>query len=260
MSAFSAIHGIVARDLSRALRQKGRLIGGIARPFMWLLVVGSGYQAVARVDAGGSYQEFLYPGVVAMAAVFGAMLTGVATVYDREFGMLRLMLASPAGTAAVLTGRVLAATVTGTLHGAIVLACAPLVIEVTPLQVMGALAALVFTALTSGVLGLLVAVRLQSVENFAGVFNVVLFPLLFVSGALYPVASLPGWLRAAALLNPMTYQVELLRGALGRPADIGVRACVLALLAIGAGGFVLALLLFDPERRFVGRPRPGPAR
>ena len=103
MSAASAMQGIVARDLSRAFRQKSRLIGGLARPFMWLLLVGTGYNAIARVEGVASYREFIYPGLIVMATLFGAMLTAISTVYDREFGMLRLMLASPAGVPATPT-------------------------------------------------------------------------------------------------------------------------------------------------------------
>jgi ABC-2 type transport system permease protein len=260
VSALHAVHGIVARDLSRAFRQKSRLVGGIARPFMWLLLVGAGFNAIARFDGGVSYQEFIYPGIVAMAALFGSMLAAIATVYDREFGMLRLMLASPAGVGAVLAGRAAAATLLGTLQGGIVLLCAPLLLHITPLRFAAACGALVLVATSSSVLGLLVAVRLRSVENFAGIFNVVLFPLFFVSGALYPVSGMPPWLRGAALLNPATYQVELMRAALGMPAEIAVTSCLLALGVTIVAGFVAAGMLFDPEERFTARgwrqPRP----
>jgi ABC-2 type transport system permease protein len=253
VSALAAVHGIVARDLSRAFRQKGRIVGGIARPFMWLLLVGAGFSAITRVGGGVSYQAFIYPGVVAMAALFGSMLAAIATVYDREFGMLRLMLASPAGVGAVLAGRAVAATLLGTLQGGIVLLCAPLLVSITPLQFAAAFAALVLVATASSVLGLLVAVRLRSVENFAGIFNVVLFPLFFVSGALYPVSGMPAWLRGAALLNPATYQVELMRSALGVPAEIAAMNCLLALGVTIVAGLAAAVMLFDPEERFTAR-------
>ena len=125
MSGWSAVYGIVARDLTRTTRQTSRLLGGVARPFMWLLLVGTGYNAIARLEGGLPYQAYVFPGVVAMAALFGGMLTAVSTVYDREFGMLRLMLASPAGPAAVLLGRSIAASLVGILQGGIVLAVAP---------------------------------------------------------------------------------------------------------------------------------------
>ncbi len=257
MSAASAVYGIVARDLARTTRQTSRLLGGIARPFIWLLLVGTGYNSIARIESGVSYRTFVYPGVLVMAALFGAMLTAIATVYDREFGMLRLMLASPAGLGAILLGRSLAAAAVGLLQGLVVLAVAPLLVEVTLPEFVASGATLAVAALSSSVLGLLVAARLRSVENFAGVINVVLFPLLFVSGALYPIAGMPQSLRTLALANPVTYQVDLMRHALGQPGefawstDLGVLAATTAII------FGLATLLFDPEQRFFGARRTG---
>ncbi|MBA3345247.1 MAG: ABC transporter permease [Gemmatimonadales bacterium] len=256
MSALSSVYGIVARDLVRTTRQTSRLLGGLARPFMWLLLVGTGYNAIARLEGALSYQAFIYPGIIVMAALFGGMLTAIATVYDREFGMLRLMLASPAGTAAVLAGRALAATLVGAAQGAVVLLFAPLVLPISSREFVAALGALVLAAAMSGMLGLMVAARLRSVENFAGVINVVLFPLLFVSGALYPTTGMPPALRALARGNPVTYAVDLMRHAVGQRGEFGVVVDVAALLAATLIAFGVAAVLFDPEQRFVRARRP----
>jgi ABC-2 type transport system permease protein len=188
-----------------------------------------------------------------MAALFGAMLTAISTVYDREFGMLRLMLASPAGTPAVLAGRALAAALVGFLQGGIVLATAPLVVSVDPRTFATAAGVLALACLCNSVLGLLVAVRLRSVENFAGVINVVLFPLLFVSGALYPTAGMPSPLRILAQANPVTYQVDLMRHAFEQPTEFPVRLDLGVLVLTTVVLFGLASLLFDTEQRFIGR-------
>jgi ABC-2 type transport system permease protein len=258
MSAWSAVYGIVARDLTRTTRQTSRLLGGVARPFMWLLLVGTGYNAIARIEGGLPYRAYVFPGVVGMAALFGGMLTAVSTVYDREFGMLRLMLASPAGPAAVLLGRVLAASLVGLLQGGIVLAVAPLVLPVTGERWLLALGALAAVAAMSATLGLLVAARLRSVENFAGIINVVLFPLLFLSGALYPTGGMPRALRAVALANPVTYAVDLLRHAFAQPVEFSLATDGAAVVAVTLGAFAAAALLFDPEQRFTARGGSGP--
>jgi ABC-2 type transport system permease protein len=251
--AVSAVYGIVARDLTRTTRQTSRLLGGVVRPFMWLLLVGTGYNAIARIETGISYQAFVYPGIVVMAALFGSMLTAISTVYDREFGILRLMLASPAGSPAVLAGRTLAAAIIGLLQGAIVLACAPLLVPVSLTILAKALAALILACLASSVLGLLVAVRLRSVENFAGVINVVLFPLLFVSGALYPTQGMPPALQWLARVNPVSYEVDLMRHAFGQPTEFPAVTDVWVLVTVTIVLFGLAGVLFDPEQRFIGR-------
>jgi ABC-2 type transport system permease protein len=253
MSALNAVFGVVARDLTRTTRQSSRLIGGLARPFMWLVLVGGGYNAIARLSGNLPYQTFVYPGIIVMAALFGAMLTAISTVYDREFGMLRLMLASPAGTTAVLSGRALAAGVVGFLQGGIVLACAPFIIGagLDARAFVLAAGSLALTSISSSVLGLLVAVRLKSVENFAGVINVILFPLLFASGALYPTVTMPAAFQLVARANPVTYQVDLLRHAFRQPTEFssGLDVGVLAIATLGFFG--LAALLFDPEQRFI---------
>ena len=256
MSAAGTIYGIVARDLVRATRQTSRLLGGLVRPFMWLLLVGSGYNAVARLEGGISYRAFVFPGVVVMASLFGGMLTAIATVYDREFGMLRLMLASPAGVPAVLFGRAVAAAVVGFGQGAIVLLFAPWVAPDPPSALLAGCGVLLLSSASSAVLGLLVAARLNSVENFAGVINVVLFPLLFVSGALYPTSGMPPVLRALARMNPVTYQVDLMRHAFHQPVEFSTRTGVLVLTATTIVAFGLTAWLFDPEQRFVGRVTP----
>lgn len=254
MIAFSAVAGIVRRDLRRAARQPSRLIGGLARPFVWLLLVASGYNAIANPGTGGSYREFVFPGVIIMACLFGSALTAVSTVYDREFGMLRLMLASPAGPAVVLAGRAVSATAVGLLQGLVVLAAAPLVMSITIRQAVLAALAIVLASFVSALLGLLVAARLRSVENFAGIINVLLFPMLFISGALYPASGLPPLLRWIARVNPVTHMVELVRSALGQPTDLSPAANLLALVSFALITFLLASLLFDPEQRFIGRP------
>ena len=256
MSRLRTVQAIVRRDLSRALRQKSRLLGGLARPFMWLVLVGTGYNAIAHVDGAASYQAFVFPGLVVMAALFGAMLTAISTVYDREFGILRLMLSSPAGVPAVLVGRALAATAVGVLQGGVVLVFVPLVVPVTLVQMVAAATALILGAASASVLGLLVAAPLGSVENFAGVINLVLFPLLFLSGALYPTAGMPGWLRGVARLNPVTYAVDLTRKALGQPAEFGVSDALIRLGAATVLAFILTAFIFDPEQRFLFGNRP----
>jgi ABC-2 type transport system permease protein len=254
VSALGAIVGIAQRDLRRVRRQPSRLLGGIARPFVWLLLVATGYNAIAQLPSGVPYREFVYPGVLVMACLFGGALTAVSTVYDREFGMLRLMLASPMGAGTVLVGRTVSATAMGVTQALVVLAAAPFILPVTPRSLLLALGGLVVASAVSAVLGLLVASRLRSVENFAGVINVLLFPLLFLSGALYPVQHLPAPLRAFGSVNPVTHMVELLRRAFGQPTEFTLAANATALGVTAVAAFALAALLFDPEARLVGRP------
>jgi ABC-2 type transport system permease protein len=153
----------------------------------------------------------------------------------------------------VLLGRVLAASLVGILQGGIVLAVAPLVLPVTGERWLLALGALAAVAAMSATLGLLVAARLRSVENFAGIINVILFPLLFLSGALYPTAGMPPVLRAVARLNPVTYAVDLLRHAFGQSGEFALATDIAVVLGVMLVGFAAGTLLFDPEQRFTSR-------
>lgn len=253
MSGATAAYGVMVRDLKRAARQRGRLLGGIARPLLWLALVATGLDTIARVDGVSSYRAFALPGVVIMASLFGAMLTAIGTVYDRELGMLRAMLASPAGVPSLLAGRAAGATLIGAAQGAAVLALAPLLIGPGSggSHLLAAAAALLGCSLVNALLGLAVAAPLRSVENFAGVINTVLFPLLFASGALYPVGGLPAPLRALARANPVTYEVDLLRQSMGLPGELAAGVDVAVLTLAAAVAFAAAALLFDPETRLV---------
>jgi ABC-2 type transport system permease protein len=171
--------------------------------------------------------------------------------------MLRLMLSSPAGLAAVLAGRAVAATTIGLAQGGIVLITMPLFVPVNVSDLAAALGALVLGAAAFSTIGLLVAAPLRSVENFAGVINVLLFPLLFLSGALYPTAGLAGPLRILARANPVTYAVDLVRAALAQPTEFGPVRSALVLVGVMLLGFAATLLLFDPEHRVALRARGG---
>jgi ABC-2 type transport system permease protein len=257
MSTTTAVYGIVVRDWIRTVRQKGRLVGGLARSFMWLLLVGAGYNAIARIEGVSSYQTFIYPGIVVMATVFGAMLTAISTVYDREFGMLRLMMASPSGILSLLAGRTIAATLNGLLQGTFVMIVAPFFVSIAPSQWFLAIATILLAALTSSALGLLVAAPLRSVENFAGVINIVLFPLIFLSGALYPTSRMPPVLRLLAQLNPVTYAVDLMRVAFAQGGEFSAARSIGALAVAALAAFTFTALIFDPEQRFARRGRTG---
>lgn len=253
----AVVRGIVTRDLLRLTRQQGRFVGGLARPLLWVFLVGAGFDAIARPAGVASYQAYAFAGGVVMAAMFGAMLTGIATVYDREFGMLRLLLASPAGLAPVLLGRALAAAVVGSVQGLVVVLLAPFVAHVAWDAAARTALATLAVASASAALGLLLASRIRSVESFGGVINTVLFPLLFLSGAFYPARTLPLPLALLARANPVTYMVDLVRHALGQPAEFGFTGDLAILAAATVLAFALAVLLFDPERRLIGRRRTG---
>ncbi len=215
-----AITAIIGRELKRTLRQRGRLLSSLARPLLWLVVIGGGVETM--VARNGTYRDFLVPGLVAMSLLFGGMLAALSLVHDKESGVLRLLLVAPIHHGWIVVARTLSAAAAALLQATLLLvvlaACGRLgVITDWPLLAAG----LVLTALTAATLGMLVAVWARSLENFAVMMNLVIFPLLFLSGALYPVQGLPVWLKAVAVANPFSYGVDLLKHACGTASTSG---------------------------------------
>jgi ABC-2 type transport system permease protein len=217
-----AVQAVIGREFRRLARQRGRLLSTLARPLLWLVVVGSGFAAVMPDQAGFSYQQFLLPGIFGMVLLFSSMLSALGTVHDREFGAIRMLLVAPLHRASLVLAKTLAATLIGAAQATVLLVLVPLLgLAVTPGELFMSAAAILLTAFALASLGMLMASRIQSLENFAVVMNFVLFPMFFLSGALYPASGLPPYLQPFVLVNPLTYGVDLLKHAVLGPAMSG---------------------------------------
>ncbi|HEY8200982.1 MAG TPA: ABC transporter permease [Actinomycetota bacterium] len=220
-----AVHVVWKRELIRFLRARTRIVTGLVQPVLFLFVLGGGLSPLVGGAGGLDFRKFVFPGVVAMSVVTTAIFSAVSIVWDREFGFLREMLVAPVSRAALVVGKALGGTTVATLQGTIMLALAPLVgIRITPLmvvEVMGASALMAF-ALTS--FGLLVAGRIKRIESFQVVMQFALFPMLFLSGALFPIHGLPGWLAVLTRFDPVTYAVDPLRRAVFGAQHLGAAA------------------------------------
>ena len=218
------LYGIVMREVIRFLRQRGRLWSSLARPFVWLLLAGTGFAAVFAGSSQLDYRRFMVPGLIGMVVMFGALLASLSTVVDRDAGVLRLLLVAPIDRGAVALGKVLGATVLGTSQAVVVgLVLIPAVgLRPGVGGVLLAAGGIVLGSLAIGALGLALAATMRSLADFSTVMNFVVFPMLFLSGALYPVQRLAGWLRALTYVNPLAYGVDLLKhGLLGPWAASG---------------------------------------
>ena len=200
-----AVYGIVAREFLRFLRQRGRVLASIGRPFVWLLFAGAGFATVFAGRNEIDYRVYMAPGLLGMVVMFGSLLAALSTVTDREAGVLRMVLVAPIRRSTVALGKTLGATALGTTQAVAVAALMLPLVHLRP-TLGGAGLALVAIVLSGLALG--------AIENFAGVMNFVIFPMLFLSGALYPVRHLGPVLRIAALANPLAYGVDLLKHAL----------------------------------------------
>lgn len=250
-----AMAAVVEREFRRIARQRGRFLSTLARPLLWLVVIGSGFASVVPEQAGLSYHQYLLPGIFGMVILFSTMLSALGTVHDREFGAMRMLLVAPLSRGSVVIAKALAATLVGTAQ-ALLLLPLPFVLDlpVSLVRLAMTVGAVLLTALALASLGMLCASRIRSIENFAVVMNFVLFPMFFLSGALYPVSELPLFLQPLVRVNPLTYGVDLLKHALLGPFGTGmlgaefapsVSVAVLAVFSVAA--LAAAAALFGRE-------------
>jgi ABC-2 type transport system permease protein len=203
--------GIVGREFKRVLRNRARLASTFARPLIWLIIIGSGFSAL--IPGGNfSYHKYLLPGIVGMVVLFSSLLSALGSVQDREFGSMRMLMISPVPRGTIVLGKTLGATLMGAGFAVVLTPLAWVFeIDVTFVDWLKFLGATLLCSLALASLGMVVASRIRKLENFAVAMNFVIFPMFFLSGALYPTEKLADWLQPLVRLNPLTYGVDLMR-------------------------------------------------
>ena len=211
----SHIVTIARRDLIRNLRQKNQILGAIARPVIWIFFLGSGLgSGFTGLPLGYSYQQYTFPGILAMNILFSGIMSGASILWDREFGFLKEIRIAPVSRSSILGGKVLAGTVLAMFHGLVVFAFFPLLgIRMTIMKALATLFFMLITAVSVTSVGVLLASIVTTIEGFGTVNNLLAMPLFALSGAMYPLGNAPEWLRYIAFLNPFTFAVNLLRGS-----------------------------------------------
>lgn len=233
MGYLGALHAIWLRELKRAMRDRGQLVGGISRPLLWVLILGVGLNPYFRGEIYGevrfaipfTYLQFIFPAVIVLNIMYTAVLSAVSLIADREYGFLREILVTPVPKSVVLLGKILGGATVAFLHGCLVLLLAQFVD--VPLLLSGVFKALglmflLAFGLTS--LGIIIAHRVRSFEGFGVFSNAVILPLYFTSSSVFPLdpalsgaqmrVVYPEWLVTLVKYNPITYAVDALRGAL----------------------------------------------
>jgi ABC-2 type transport system permease protein len=258
--ALQALRAIVWRELLKFSRQYGRLVSALVRPLLWLAVFAAGFRNVFGVaivepyDTYIPYDVYIAPGLVGMVLLFNGMQSSLAMVYDREMGLMRLLLTAPLPRPWILFCKLAATAVLSLAQAAAFVLVAALLGTTLPVlgpQTPQVLLAAVCAALMLGSLGLLLSVHIKQLENFAGTMNFVIFPMYFMSTALYPLWKLEEagaqWVYQVARVNPFTHAVEWLRFAMyGKDPGWSPWIVVGTLLVC----FVLASWGYDPQRSF----------
>lgn len=218
---FNAMGVMVYRQLKRFTRARSRVIGSIFNPLIWMVFFGLGWSGLFTSSMakllfrGLDYMSFLAPGMVMMAIFTASLFSGMSVIWDREFGFLKELLVAPASRTAIILGRSIGDALTALAQGVVILAASFLLAkQLTPAGIplavaIGLLAAIAFTSM-----GIALASTMRSFEGFNLITTFLMLPLLFLSGAFYPIDSLPLWLKALVYLNPLTYAVDATRYAL----------------------------------------------
>jgi len=249
MRGLKTVYAIWLREAITFWREKGRIIGMIGQPLLYLLILGNGITAGMRLNsaAGVGYIQFLYPGVIAMSVLFTSIFSAISIIWDREFGFLKEVLVAPVPRWGVAIGKALGGATVAMVQVVIMILMAPLVgISLSPVIVIEliGLAFLMSFAVTS--LGIVIASRMSSMQGFQMVMNFLVMPLYFLSGAMFPMTTAPVALKSLMFADPLTYGVDAIRNVVFSHTTITIGDTARPLIDIARqGGLVRWGLGFD---------------
>ncbi|MFF5990915.1 ABC transporter permease [Prauserella flavalba] len=213
------------REMIRFRRDRTRVFAMLLQPLLFLFVMGTGLSSVVSVSSEVDFRTFLFPGVLAMSVLFSAAFAGISLVWDREFGFLREMLVAPVSKTSIILGKCLGGATTATLQTTILLALAGLVGVPYDLGLLLSLLGLLFLgALMLTALGVLLSARIKQIQSAMPASQLIITPMMFLSGALFPLANLPGWLSVLTKVNPLTYVVQPMRSVVFDHLDVPASA------------------------------------
>lgn len=234
------------REIKKYLRSRPQMIASLGQPLMYLLVLGFGLGPVFQKSGQGSYLQFIAPGVVGMAILFTSIFSGIGLLWDRQFGFLKETLVAPVPRLQIMAGKTLGGATIALIQGTLVLTVC-LIAGFRPYSLAALPLALLFMAMIAIVfagLGTAIGSTLRDMQGFQLIMNFMVMPIFFLSGALFPLSDLPTALEIATHIDPLSYGIDGLRGALiGQShfdalTDLAVLAAVAScFLALGAWSF-----------------------
>ncbi len=212
-SEVRSVRVIWRRDMIRFTGDPTRIVAWLIQPLLFLFVLGTGLQTLSKGSTHGvNLTTFMFPGVVCMVLVYSAMFSAASLVWDRELGFLRELMVAPIGRSSILVGKCLGGTTIAASQGVVVLALAGLVhVPYDPVLLLAVFGLQLLVAFTITAFGVMVATSIKQAQTFTNVMQMLVIPMLFLSGALYPIAQLPTWLGVLSKVNPMTYAVDPMR-------------------------------------------------
>jgi ABC-2 type transport system permease protein len=241
MISWTAVYVLWLREMKRYVRAKSRIIGSLMQPLFFLAFLGLGFNrmAVPGVSSDVNYIRFLVPGILGMTLLFSSSMQGLSVLWDREFGFLKEIMVAPVGRVSIVLGRIAGGTTTTLIQGFLVLVLSiALGFKIRSLPSLAlAMLFMILIAFTFIGFGLIFASKMKDMQGFGIIINFIIFPLFFLSGALYPLKNLPWAIRGLSYADPLTYGIDGMRGVL-----IGVHALPVAADLLILAGFALIML------------------
>ena len=245
----STIYILWLRQLKRYFRSKSRIVGSLGQPILFLIALGYGFGSVFQKAGAGNYIEFLTPGIIAMSVLFTAIFSGIEIIWDKQFGFLKETLVAPVSRTKIMIGRTLGGATVSLFQGLVVLILASLFgFSVASLSVGSIIITVLFIiliALFFAGLGTAIASFLEDMQGFQLIMNFLVQPIFFLSGALFPLSGLPKALNYITIINPLSYGVDGLRGALLNAVHFGyfndfVTLGSLTIIILGIGSYLFS--------------------
>jgi ABC-2 type transport system permease protein len=225
-SELRAMKIVWRRDVIRFANDRIRIVTALVQPLLFLFVLGSGLQQVSSAGTHGvDLKTFIYPGILCLAVMFTAMFSAASIVWDREFGFLREMLVAPVSRSSIVIGKCLGGATVASVQGVILIALAGAVhVPYDPLLLLGIFGLQLLLAFSITAFGVMVAARITQMQSFMGVMQMIVMPMFFLAGALFPVTGLPAWLGVLNRIDPLTYAVDPMRRLVFDHLDVSAAA------------------------------------
>ena len=225
-SELRAIKVVWSRELIRFRKDRMRIVTALIQPLLFLFVLGAGLNSVTSASTHGvDLKTFIYPGILCISVMFTAMFSAASIVWDREFGFLREMMVAPIRRSSIVIGKCFGGATVASFQGLILIALAGAVhVPYDPLLLIGIFCLQLVLAFAITAFGVMVAARIKQMQSFMGVMQMIVMPMFFISGALFPVANLPGWLTFLNRIDPLTYAVDPMRHLVFRHLDLTPQA------------------------------------
>jgi ABC-2 type transport system permease protein len=209
----NAVYVLVAREFKKFFREKSRLVSTLARPLIWLFLVGGGMSRLVSPGIGIPYMQFIFP--------FSSIFSSISIIWDKEFGLMKEILVAPVSRFSVVIGKALSGTLISVIQASVILMLFPFLgIKMGLPSILNAIFIAVVLSFCISSLGIVIATFYESFESFSVIMNFIVMPMFFLSGAMYPVNKLPYILKIITRLNPFTYGIDALKHAILNDSSI----------------------------------------